>query len=57
VKAPFISDDATLVSVSFISGDVAPGIFCCTHSLKLVGLSSGFAMDFELGGEVQAGSR
>jgi|SRR6516164_5502231 len=38
-KAPFISGDTALARASFISGEVAPGILCCTHVLKVVGLS------------------
>ena len=52
-KASFISGGTILARASFIpGGEVTPGSFCCTHSRKLVGLSPGFAMDFELGGEV-----
>jgi hypothetical protein len=51
-KARFISGDSILASAFCISGATSPVILFCTHSLKVVGLSSGFAMDFELGGEV-----
>src|SRR5262249_24990330 len=43
-KARFASGDTILTSASFISGEVAPGSFCCTHSRKLVGLSSRLGM-------------